>query len=196
MMPRLAKLREIHPDIDLRMQNSDRDPELDVENLSLGIRIGNGQWRGYHSARLADEIIYPVASPQVMGAASNLRSVPNLMHERLIHLEEPIRTRPIWSQWFAHHGIVQMGNNSGLRLNDYALVLQAAVSGEGFAFGWDHVVRNLIERQTLVGRKEWSWHTGNGVYLVWSDRQALSAPAKQVRDWMISASDFPVKDDC
>lgn len=191
MMPRLRHLREAHPEIDLRMQNSNRDPELEPENISLGIRLGDGDWTGYQSRKIADEIIYPVASPQVMASAKNLRSISNLMNERLIHLEEPIRRRPNWSQWFAHHGIHDRELSGGLRLNDYALVLQAALSGEGFAFGWDHVVRSLIERGTLAAKSEWSWKTGNGIYLIWSDRQVMTQQARLVRDWIIAASDFP-----
>ena len=191
MMPKLQNLHEIHPHIDLRLQTSDRDPDLDVENISLGIRLGNGNWPKLHVARIADEVIFPVASPRVMAAAANLKTVPNMLHERLIHLEEPIRERPTWSQWFAHHGIANRNVVAGLRLNDYALVLQAAISDEGFAFGWEHIVRNPIERQVLVGRKEWTWNTGNGIYLVWSRTRELTENAKRVRDWIISVSDYP-----
>lgn len=190
MIPRLSQLHKQHPDIDLRLQNSDREPDLDMENISLGIRLGNGIWQGCHSARIADEVIFPVASPQVMAAARNLRSIPNLMNEPLIHLEEPIRERPTWAQWFAHHGITDREIVSGLRLNDYALVLQAAVSAEGFAFGWEHVVRNLIQRKLLVAREDWAWRTGNGIFLVWSKIIPLSRHATFVRDWIISVSDF------
>ena len=82
-------------------------------------------------------------------------------------------------------------HHAGLRLNDYALVLQAAMSGEGFAFGWDHIVRNLLERELLLARKDWAWNTGRGVYLVWARDKRLSAQAVDVRDWIIGASDFP-----
>ena len=191
MMPRLQNLHERHPDIDLRLQISDRDPDLDVENISLGIRLGHGNWPSFHVVRIADEVIFPVASPRVMSAAKNLKTVPNLLHERLIHLEEPIRERPNWSQWFEHHGIANRNIVSGLRLNDYALVLQAAISDEGFAFGWEHIVRNPIERQILVGKEEWAWNTGNGIYLVWSKTRELTDNAKHVRDWIISVSDYP-----
>ena len=150
MMPRLSDLHSKHPDIDLRLQISDREPDLDKENISLGIRLGDGNWADCQSARIADEVIFPVASPRVMSAARNLGSIPNLMHERLIHLEEPVRERPTWSQWFSHHGIEGREFVSGMRLNDYALVLQAAISGEGFAFGWEHVVRKLIDSKLLV----------------------------------------------
>lgn len=186
LMPRLKELHDQYPDIDLRMQNSDREPDLDIENISLGIRIGTGAWQGCDSAKIADEILYPVASPIVMSAARNLRSIPNLMHEKLIHLEEPIRERPTWKDWFAHHKIISDDYLSGLRLNDYALVLQAAVSGEGFATGWDHIVSNMLERGVLAARKDWAWNTGRGVYLVWSRNKILSSDALKVRDWMIS----------
>ncbi len=188
MMPRLADLHKSHPDVDLRLQISDREPDLDKENISLGIRLGDGSWPDVASAHIADEVIFPVASPKVMLAAKNLRSIPNLLQERLIHLEEPVRERPTWSQWFAHHGIKGRDVTSGLRLNDYALVLQAAISGEGFAFGWEHVVRNLIDNQLLVGREDWAWRTGKGFYLVWSKNNALSNKAAIVRDWIIEIS--------
>lgn len=188
MMPRMNKLRDLYPNIDLRVQNSDREPDLDVENISLGIRLGDGHWRGCESAKIADEIIYPVANPKVMSAATTLRSIPNLMHQRLIHLEEPIRERPTWGDWFSHHNISNSDLSGGLRLNDYALVLQAAVSGEGFAVGWDHIVSNMLDRGVLSARKEWRWKTGRGVYLVWSRERQLSKPAEQVRDWMIDVS--------
>ena len=200
MMPKLPQLRALYPALDVRLQNSDREPDLDAENLSLAIRIGKvnakespkeSPWPECHSALLALEKIYPVANPMVMASARNLRSIPNLLHERLIHLEEPIRERPTWSQWFAHHDIKDRHLEGGLRLNDYALVLQAAISGEGFAFGWDHIVRDLITDGLLAARTNWAWRTGRGVYLVWSKNKALTTSAQQVRDFIISESDYP-----
>ncbi|MFK8076766.1 MAG: LysR family transcriptional regulator [Granulosicoccus sp.] len=186
MMPKLHGLRELHPDIDLRLQNSVHDPDLDLENISIAVRLGHGEWPDCFATKIADEIIYPVASPIVMHSAKNLRSVPNLLNERLIHLEEPVRMRPTWSQWFQFHKIENAEISVGMRLNDYALVLQAAQTGEGFAFGWEHIVRDLIDRKLLAAREEWSWKTGRGIYLVWSKTRPLSKNAVKVRDWILS----------
>ena len=191
MIPRLNDLHALYPDIDLRMQTSDREPDLDVENIDLAIRLGDGNYPGYHCARIADEVIMPVASPGVVAAADRLRTIPDLAHERLIHLEEPIRVRPTWRHWFAHHGAEDVAPSAGLRLNDYAMVLQAAVSGEGFAFGWEHIVSNLVDRGLLVAKSDWAWRTGNGIYLVWSATRALTPQAAQVRDWIVSVADQP-----
>ena len=186
MMPKLHKLRELHPNIDLRLQSSEHEPDLDVENISIAVRLGDGAWSDCYAAKIADEIIFPVASPIHMHSARNLRSVPNLLHERLIHLEEPIRLRPTWKQWFEHHKINNVQISEGMRLNDYALVLQAALTGEGFAFGWEHIVRDLIDRKLLAARQDWAWHTGRGIYLVWSRSRPLSDNALRVRDWILS----------
>lgn len=192
MMPKLSSLRQQHPEIDLRLQNSIHDPDLDAENISIGVRVGDGSWSDCVAEKIADEIIYPVASPMVMQSARNLRTVPNLLHERLIHLEEPVRIRPTWKQWFQHHGIVAGSNTEGMRLNDYALVLQAALTGEGFAFGWDHIVRDMITRRVLSAREDWAWTTGRGVYLVWSRQRKLSVNAEKVRDWILQSAEYQV----
>jgi len=170
------------------LQSSIHEPDLDVENISIAVRLGDGTWPDCHAVRIADEVIFPVANPLVMRSARNLRSIPNLMHERLIHLEEPVRIRPTWKQWFTHHGINGVDVSEGMRLNDYALVLQAAQTGEGFAFGWEHIVRDLIDRQLLAAREDWAWRTGRGIYLVWSRSRALSENAVKVREWILSFS--------
>ena len=146
MMPKLSNLHETYPDIDLRLQSSDREPDIDAEGISLAIRRGDGNWADCHSAFIAREVIYPIASPLVMKSAVNLKGIPSLLHQRLIHLEEPIRERPTWKQWFAHFNINNSEPTAGLRLNDYALVLQAALAGEGFAFGWEHLTEPLVSQ--------------------------------------------------
>ncbi|WP_170407126.1 LysR substrate-binding domain-containing protein [Ruegeria arenilitoris] len=187
LVPRIASFQQNHPDIDLRLQSSDREPDLTVETISLAVRLGDGNWPDCEARLISDEVIYPVASPRVMAAAVNLRSVPGLLNQRLIHLEEPIRERPSWDQWFREFGITEVTPRSGLRLNDYALVLQAAMAGEGFAFGWHHIVGPLVQQGILAARPEWTWRTGKGFYLVWSKSRPLTPEAEIVRDWILSA---------
>ncbi|MEM6618395.1 MAG: LysR substrate-binding domain-containing protein [Pseudomonadota bacterium] len=185
MMPRLADFQAAHPAVELRLQTSDREPDLDVEMIRLAVRRGQGHWPGCEAALIAPEVIYPVASPAVM-AASDLVEVSDLAQARLIHLEEPVRPRPTWRDWFAALGVGAAPPSRGLRLNDYALVLQAAIAGEGFAFGWHHVADPLIAAGLLAGRSDWAWRTGQGFYLVWSDARTLDPDAAAVRDWILA----------
>lgn len=185
MMPRLTELHTHHPNIDLRLQASDREPDIDAENISLAVRRGDGNWPNCEAVLIAPERICPVASPLVMAAAKNLRGLPSLMHQRLIHLEEPIRERPTWQHWFSNFDIRLDSGTGGLRLNDYALVLQAAMAGQGFAFGWRHLVDPIVDSGILASKPEWTWKTGLGFYLVWSQKRPLSKTAAEVRDWVL-----------
>ncbi len=186
MVPRLSDFHRAQPDVDLRLQTSEREPDIDAEGISLAIRRGNGDWPGCDSHKIASEIITPIASPRVMAAAVNLTTVPNLLAQSLIHLEEPIRDRPGWTEFFAHWNVPYSEPKTGLRLNDYALVLQATMAGEGFALGWHHTTTNLTSQGLLTARNEWAWETGAGFHLVWSSGVPLSTQASKVRDWLIS----------
>ena len=188
IMPRLADLQARHPQIDLRLQSSDREPDLDAENISLAVRRGGGDWPGYDSALIAPEVIFPVAAPDVMARAAACKDPADLLGQRLIHLEEPVRDRPAWRDWFASFGARAPARQPGLRLNDYALVLQAAMAGEGIAFGWQHVTDRLIDQGLLQARRDWAWYTGQGFYLVWSKARPLPDRAVLVRDWILGAA--------
>jgi len=74
----------------------------------------------------------------------------------------------------------------GLRLNDYALVIQAAIAGEGIAFGWHHIVSRLIEQGLLVRLLSASYEEGAGFHIVWPETPRLAGQAAEVRDWLIA----------
>ncbi len=185
VMPRLTNLHRSHPHIDLRLQVVDKDVDLEYENVSLGIRRGRGGWPGYASASIAREELFAVASPAYLAANPRPKNIEDLRQHQFIHLEEPFRPRPKWRDWFEALGVDYVDRGEGLRLNDYALVIQAAMAGEGIAMGWRHVTESLIRKRLLVPVLPQSWKTGDEFHLIWSDRTELSEPAQQVRDWII-----------
>lgn len=193
MVPRLAAFRVAHPDVDLRLQTSDKDVELSAEGIDLGTRRGDGAWPDYETALLAPEEIYPVCSPAYLGDRGAL-DLPALARLDLIHLEEPFRPRPTWVDWFAAKGYAWSDNGGGLRLNDYALVLQAASEGEGVALGWHHQAVELVRRGRLVRPIADSLVTGLGIYVLWPKRARLSPAALIVRDWLLAQADPPPAD--
>ena len=184
IMPRLSRLHSRYPGIDLRLQVVDKDSDLEHENVSLGIRRGRGHWSGYQSASIAREEIIPVASTRYIEKHGKPESIEALSQHQFIHLEEPFRPRPKWKDWFAAFDFEYIDNGEGLRLNDYALVIQAAMAGEGIAIGWKHVVDSLIENGLLVQVLPQSWVSGEEFHLIWSSKTTLSTQAQQVRDWI------------
>lgn len=191
LLPRLADFHRALPAIDLRLQTTDRDLDLAAEGLALGVRRGDGVWENCQALLLAREEIFAVASPHYLAKAKLPAGLVNLPRHRLIHLEEPIRPRPTWNEWFRAQGINYRDENLGLRLNDYALVLQAAVDGEGVALGWRHLVEGLLARGALKKVVPQSLKTGLGFYVAWPTGRPLSAEAAEVRDWLVAAARKP-----
>ena len=185
MVPRLAEFRTLHPDIDLRLQTTQFDLDLAREGLALGVRRGPPKWPDLAHHALADEILLPVASPLLEAYCRGIRSLQDLAHAQLIHLEEPVRPRPTWADWFAAKSVTVDRFGSGLRLNDYALVIQAAMAGEGIALGWEHLTAQLRAQRLLTRVGRWSWRTGERFYLVWPKAVEPTANALIVRDWII-----------
>ena len=98
MLPRLARFRAAHPDIDLRLQTTDRDVDLAEERIELGIRRGRGDWPEYATCFLAAEAIHPICSPAYLAGVARPADPAGLARLKLVHLDEPFRP-PVLSQW-------------------------------------------------------------------------------------------------
>jgi DNA-binding transcriptional LysR family regulator len=187
MLPRLADFRENHPDIDLRVMTTDKDVDIVNERIALGVRYAGGTLKTYQSALLAKEYIYPVCSPRYLeriAATKKPLMAADLTELTLIHLEEPFRPCPSWSDLFKATGAIGPKERSTLGLNDYALVIHAALEGQGLALGWHHLVDWLVARQLLVRPVNEVWDTGVEYRVVWSAQ--LSKQARTVRDWLVA----------
>lgn len=186
MLPRLARFKQRFPEIDLRLQTTDKDLDLASEGISLGIRRGRGDWTEYDGAMFETEEIDAVCSPGFLADGPTLEAPADLLQVRLLHLEEPFRPRPTWSDWFAQFGIAYADTGQGLRLNDYALVLHAAIDGQGVAMGWRHLTDHLVAEGRLVRAVAQRYRSDHGFYLVWPRELNPTDEMIAIRDWMIS----------
>ena len=181
----LAEFRALYPSVDLRLETLDKDVDIAAEATSLAIRRGHGEWPGYASARLTPERITAVASPAFLGSHGPVRDLRHVLSWPLIHLDEPHRYRPSWREFFEYFGISFHDRGDGLRLNDYALVLQAAMAGEGVAIGWEHICERPIAQGLLASVGTWTYSSDAAFYLVWSEGIPLTPQAELVRQWIL-----------
>ncbi|MGH6879886.1 LysR substrate-binding domain-containing protein [Hypericibacter sp.] len=186
MVPRLARFHAALPHIDLRLQTVDKDIDLAREAMTLGVRRGDGNWPQFESVPLAREEIYAVASAAYAAAIGAPVPPSRLPELKLIHLDEPYRPRPSWTDWFTALGVRWSDRGEGLRLNDYALVLQAVLEGEGIAMGWRHVTEGMIARGSLRRVCNESFVSGQDFHVVWPKGALLAPDTAEVRDWLLA----------
>jgi DNA-binding transcriptional LysR family regulator len=185
MVPRLQAFRDGVPGVELRLQTSMRDLDIAAEGIPLTVRGGDpADWPGYAAARLAEEEIWAVAAPSYLAIAGTPGTPAALLRHRLIHLEEPHRPAATWADWFAAAGVAGPVPE-GFRFNDYALLIQAVMEGQGVALGWRHLIERLVAAGLLVRLTDAAMRTGRDFHVVWPDGQ-LSPAAARVRDWLIA----------
>jgi len=190
MVPRLAAFHRSHPDVEIRMITTDKDVDLVAEGIDLGVYRGDGAWTGYDSWRFAPDRIYPVCSPHYK-LTQMPAGVAELARLDLIHLDEPFRSRPGWSDWFAAKGLKWRDTGKGLRLNDYALVLQAAAEGEGIALGWHHLVEDSVRRGRLIRPVADEHVTDQGIFVVAPKNRRLAPASERVREFLLERAVEP-----
>lgn len=192
MVPRMAQLRADLPHIDLRIQTADRDLDLLGEGIPMAVRAGNpSEWPQYQAQPLAAEEIYPVCGASYLAGRARAVMPADLLDHQLIHLEEPYRSAATWRDWFASAGIEGRRVPKGLQINDYVLVLQSVIAGQGVALGWRHLVEGLVQKGVLVRLTDHVLTTGMDFHVIWPRDVALSRAAQEVRDWLLTQQDQP-----
>lgn len=160
--------------------------DLVGEGIPLGIRGGVPEdWPQYHAEVLAPEEIYPVCAQSYLSRHPRPLAAQDLLAHSLIHLEEPFRSATTWADWFASCGIAARQVPRGLQINDYVLVVQSVIEGQGVALGWRHLTEGLVAKGVLVRLTGHMLATGKDFHVIWPRQLPLSRAAVQVRDWLV-----------
>ena len=184
LLPRLPRFKQRHPDVPLRLVTTDSDGAEFPADIELWIPLGIVELPGMARTFLCDEVLVPVASPAVAAQLAGDHAPEALLDAPLLHLEERYRPRFDWHRWFASCGVDAPDALPGDRSNDYSLVLQAALDGQGVALGWRHIVADLLNSHRLLALAAPVITDQPFEILHRADRE-LSTGARALRDWLV-----------
>ncbi|MFT4435581.1 transcriptional regulator GcvA [Caballeronia sp. 15715] len=152
LLPRIDRFQQAHPETDLRLDTSLKLLDFAAHGIDIGVRYGAGKWPGLTAEKLFDEELYPVCSPDFRRKNGGLRSLSDLKGRTLIHdlSMETSAGFPTWRTWLETAGINDVASNRGLRINNSAAVVQAAIDGHGIALGRSVMVHDDMAAGRLV----------------------------------------------
>lgn len=189
LLPRLPRFKRRHPDVPLRLVTTDSDTDNFPADIELWIPLGIIDRSDVERTVLCDEALVPVAAPRLAAQlvpGSGPIEPRHLLDAPLLHLEERYRPRFDWGRWFALHGVARTAPLAGDRSNDYSLVLQAALEGQGVALGWRHIVADLLATHRLLALAE-PVITDQPFEIVHRADRELSTGARALRDWLVES---------
>lgn len=146
-LPRLGEFQREHPGIDVRVAASNALEDLRAEGIDLAIRYGRRGDASREGTHLFDEIVRPVASPELGARPVNEKMLADSV---LIDFDDPEHPGLRWETPLAAMGLDERTPKGVLRFNQYDQVIQAALAGQGVALGRLPLIHHLIDEGRLV----------------------------------------------
>lgn len=176
LMPRIGALQKACPVVDLRFQLISGALKGPVDTVDLGMRFlepGDDE-RG--SSFFVNEVVFPVCSP-----AYRERDPARAAPDTFINLAD---YDTAWIDAYRRDADQPNAHHDLLRFSDYAVVLQAALLGQGIALGWISVVSHWMKVGALVPAGPALVRTSRRCCLLWSPGRPLRPATAAVRDWL------------
>jgi LysR family transcriptional regulator, glycine cleavage system transcriptional activator len=182
LVPRLFRFRRAHPEIDVRLQTSDREANFETDGVDLGIRLGNGKYPGLATSLLMEEDIFPVCRPHFLEGPHPLRKPKDLRHHTLIHDDYFIS----WAMWLKLAGAEDIDAERGPVFMSSDLAIQAAIQGDGVALARSALVEDDLIAGRLVKPFELTLPGVSAYYVVCPARSLERKKVRAFRDWLLA----------
>lgn len=188
LLPRLEHFQAEYPDTDVRLDTSLKLMDFTAQGIDIGVRYGRGEWPGLVAEKLMDEQLFPVCSPQWLRHHPDVSEPSSLSARMLIH-DQSVDTHigfASWPTWLAHAGTPEVDTTRGLRINNSAAVLQAAIDGHGVALARSVMVRDDLASGRLVRLFPHIGQASELAYFVVYRAECASLPKLLAfRDWLM-----------
>ncbi len=181
LVPRLGRFRQRHPEIDVRVSPSIHLVDFRSDDVDVAIRYGRGEYPGLLSVRLMTEEIFPVCSPALLQAEQPLREPDDLRHHTLIHDDASVD----WATWLKGVGAQGVDPRHGPYYTDSAMVLQAAVEGQGVALARGALAADDLAAGRLVRPFDITLPSEYAYYVVCPRPSADRPKIAVFRDWLL-----------
>lgn len=185
LMPRLQRFHRLHPEVDVSLITSARDLAALPAEIDVAIAFGDGRFKHGEAHLLFHEEAFPVCSPQLLKGRVLPLAPTALAEMPLLHLRPEMRSR--WFDWnglFRAFAIAETPSPGMLRFDNYTLLIQAAIAGQGVAIGWRHLVDELLDQGLLCRLCAGEVRSDFGYYVVLPERKRRQRLTQYFVDWL------------
>jgi LysR family glycine cleavage system transcriptional activator len=184
LMPHIASFRAEHPDISIKLIATDALLDFNQDRVDVAIRYGHGDWPHLDCSFLFGVHFLPVCSPSYLSAFP-MQSVEDIRKSRLLYLDGPAARYQEWEWWFASNGVEVDKLDAELSFNNYPLLVQAALAGQGVLLAWGNVIDEYIASGALVPIIDAKTPSNYSYYLVTNRRRTVRPEARIFKNWVM-----------
>lgn len=186
LLPKVAEFQQLHEEIDLRILASDQVTDyrrLDCDIALFYCRLPPADMK---VTTLFPEEVFPVCSPAYLERCLDWDSPEALFGKTLLYLDESQRDWLSWQEWFDQVGLPPVTPRNRININNYPMLLQAAINGQGVALAWGSLVDEYLETGALVRPVDLVLRTPASFCMLESlNRGVTPSSVKLFRQWLL-----------
>ncbi|MEK6418364.1 MAG: LysR substrate-binding domain-containing protein [Burkholderia gladioli] len=166
LMPSVAKLKRLHPNVRIRITTTMFTADLRHNEVGGAVRWGDGKWADGSAEFLFDELVFPVCSPAWIAEHGVPQDLEALSRAQLIGYDPTSEGWLTWETWFRRLGLHPAKLHYGIRTCLYGDTVQAALHGQGIALGWGKLLHKQLAAGELIRLTDASLKLDEAYYLV------------------------------
>ena len=182
LLPRLAEYREQYPDVEVRVISQQEVTTNNGTDIDIAIVFADSA--PDNSMLLFKERVFPICSPgfhQTMGAVNSHKALSALP---LLKLTDHSATQWLdWDRFFKGRRSQVKAVESVMAFNNYTLLVQSAIAGQGVGLGWSGLVDEMISCGMLVALHDFEL-TSNAGYYAMQPSMKKKIASDQFIDWL------------
>ncbi|MCJ8517933.1 putative choline sulfate-utilization transcription factor [Pseudorhizobium tarimense] len=152
LIPRMHAFRLLYPDFDIQIVSTQRLETDWAEGAEIAVAFGSRAQFGHSGQMIMSERVVPVCSHSFFQGKDD-DPAQWLSLEPLIHLDTALASPWFdWASYLSAFGIRRSTEpaSGDVSFNNYAMVVQAALGGQGLAIGWLGLVDSMLASGMLV----------------------------------------------
>ena len=192
LIPRLSSFKRLHPEIDVRIDTSDRLVDFSREDIDVGIRFGDGVYPELDTVFLFAFDLIPVCSPELLRGKHQLREVSDLKYFTLLHSnhDELDPGWPDWAMWLKVVEADDVDSSHGIYFNQSDQLFQAALDGQGVALLANVMAEPEVAAERLVQPFSARLPVKLNYHVVTSPHKAGITKVAAFRQWILDESAY------
>ena len=189
LMPRLPSFRELHPHIDVRIVTNQGVLDWRTQEVDIAILFCDERSLAGGMPQLFREEVLPVCSPGFLQQHGPIENLETLIKAPLLTLTaEQGQSWLDWPSYFAQLAGIDYLEASELTFNNYTLLIQAAIAGQGVGMGWHGLIDDLLDSGMLVGLSDLRLGTPRGYGLIDARPDSPGEAKRAFQEWVLACT--------
>jgi putative choline sulfate-utilization transcription factor len=187
LLPRLPRFRALHPEVEVRIVSSQDQLDHTTKDTDISIVFAKGKPNNLTSYILCKGDVFPICSPALLEQYGPIESHKKLAALPLLKLGD--YTSQGWLDWrgfFSQRRSLVKPSEPVLTFNNYTLLVQAAIAGQGVGLGWGNLVDDLVDSGVLTALRSFSLSSEWGYYLVEVNAKDTLPAKRKFVDWLLT----------